>query len=82
MTANFARMTLSLTRDIREGMRRYPNVNWSAVARRAFSEELLRLSLNDTPRRSVPIEQELQDCLGALCHGLQGLRDLIRSKES
>lgn len=40
-------MTLALPEDLHEMMRRYPQVKWAEVARRAFQQELDRLRLFD-----------------------------------
>lgn len=40
-------MTLKIPNDLHEAMRRYPEIRWSEVARRAFQMELDRLEIYD-----------------------------------
>ena len=49
----FKRVTLSITKNLKAEMDKFPNVNWSAVARAAFAQTLFELTGEGTGCRDV-----------------------------
>ncbi len=47
----YVNITISVPEELREKMRRVKGINWSAVARRAFEEELRRIERYEAAKR-------------------------------
>ncbi len=47
----YVNVTVTITTDLRERMKKVRGINWSAVARRAFEEELKRIERVEAAKR-------------------------------
>lgn len=54
-------ITISVPENIRELMKKFPEVNWSALVRKSITEKAMKLKLKEELTKQLEEEKEIND---------------------